>query len=200
MRWIALLALAGCISPAAEGDYGDPTAVQNQTTANGITARLISPFIAQTQQAPIIKLVFEAFVDDASSLALAVIDAEGSAYTAISSGEPGPDQRFEVYVPLLHGSNPFSVRIDAPNRRRILDLNFIYDGAAPGIRFGISDAGSAACARSVVERVTAAERVCVRGRVTEGLDAVNTIEVRVDDRSAAPAFTQTGVFDVQQPL
>ena len=195
MRCALALLLVGCMSPAEEGLYRDPTSLGDATTAGGITARLVAPRIADTQREPLAKLVLEAFTPDSSSLQVTAQDVEGTTYAATVLGEPGPSQRFELDVPLLHGDNPLRVAIREPfgTRSRILDVNLVYAGAAPGVRFTLAPVSADGCRSPFRADVTSEDQVCVRGRVSAGDDAIARVTVAID-ASAVDATLNSGAF------
>ncbi|MEM7676893.1 MAG: hypothetical protein AAF449_12890, partial [Myxococcota bacterium] len=199
MRWVVALALVGCVPVAPEGDYGDPTALQTRTTANGITARLVSPSVVQPQLLPSVRMVVEAFTADAAPLEVAIIDAEGTVYLA-TKGSPAMGQQFEVDIPLLHGGNPLQLRINAEDRRRVLDFNLIYVGPAPGVRFEFLPATETECIDATIEGVTARSSFCVRGRVTEGDAAIVSMAVGLDGEPATPIDLAGGFFEARRSL
>src|SRR4051812_6761029 len=108
---LALGGLGACVDKAAPLDYGDPTSLHSPTSEGGITAYLVSPGVLDVFSVPDAQLVIAAFADQpGTELDVRVTDPDGNVRSAVASGAPGPDQRFSVPVPLLHGKNRLQIR------------------------------------------------------------------------------------------
>lgn len=177
----------GCVSKAEEGVYRDPTSLGDETTAGGITARLVSPAVATVLPEPQAKLVLSAYTADAAGLRITAQDVDGSTYPAKAFGEPGPSQRFEIDVPLLHGKNPVRVRMAETDglRNRIVEISLVYEGDAPGVRFRVAPATDDGCLAPLAAQITSARRICVSGRVSPGRGEVSAIAVARDSEQVA---------------
>ena len=196
----AILAF-GCSTPVEPADYGDPTSLGEATTSSGITVQLLAPGVATELPSPVIKLVFSAYTEDAAPLELRVQDVMGSVYPVIASGLAGPGQRFEAEVPLLHGQNPFLVRIaeNGGARSRVIETSFIYAGDNPGARFSLRPAVGGECLESLAGIVTSATHLCVHGQVTPGAAALASAEIVFDD-VRVQAELRDGTFRVTGPI
>ncbi len=197
-------ALAGCLEPEPAADYGDPTNLAVATTQGGITAHFLSPGAAEVQDTPIVHVELSAYTDPPVPLSVSITTPEGFAFTAASTGEPGPDQRFAAEVPLLHGHNALLVRIAevGGKRSRRIELAAFYEGHAPALRYGLYDDRSGEACGTVLEpSITAADAVCVRGRTTVGAAAIASASAGLDGEAAAEAqLDGDGRFEVLLPL
>ena len=184
---VLLLCLAGCLSKAEEATYRDPTSLSDATTQSGITARVISPRVAEILARPAATLVLEAYTADRATLVVTAEDVDGAIYEGVAFGEPGPSQRFEISLSLLHGANPLRVRIGEPKgfRTRTLEMSVLYNGPTPGVRFSLAPARGGDCGPALRASVTSALGLCVRGRVSAGDAAIVDVRMRVDDTETA---------------
>jgi hypothetical protein len=189
---LATLALPSCLKADPALDYGDPTALSAPSTEAGIVAYIIEPKATAQLTAPSAPLLLAAYTTGTPRpLDVTVGTAAGAPRAAKASGSPGPGQRFAATVPLLHGTNLVSVAIttqDGKNFRK-LDYALVYQGKAPGIDFKLlTPAADGGCdgATPIAHSVTAAEAVCVQGRVTTAGTAVKSIKVGTAGQQANP--------------
>jgi len=184
-----------CATPDA-ADYGDPTSLGDETTVAGITMRVVAPVTGELLEEPITTLEVSAYTEPPVPLFVEVTDALGTDYAADVAGEPGPEQRFRITLPLLHGDNAVTLRVadESALRTRRAELHLAYEGSSPGLRFGIAPVVDGECDDALIREVTAATEVCVRGRVTEA----ESVEVGVD--SLALAATREGEFEARVTL
>ena len=197
-----LLTLVCCLPAADNRVYQDPTSLSDETTQSGITARVITPRVAQVVMSPVITLSLEAYTSDGAPLSVTATDVAGAVYRATSFGEPGPSQRFDVLIPLLHGPNPLRVRIGELSgfRTRTLEVNVTYGGPTPGLRWTVVAATQQGCASNAVTSVTSARRLCMTGRVTNGDANVDTVAVSAGDGQTMAVVAADGSFEAEVDL
>jgi hypothetical protein len=197
-RWglVAALLLAGCVEQAPPLDYGDPTALGRPTEVDGITAYVVSPKAGAALPSPAIEVEIAAHVaGQPEPLQVLIGPKNGAAQRATAAGEAGPSQRFRASVALVHGLNLIEVRIENEDRSRFrrLDFELLYDGQAPGLSFQLlapaTPEGGCEDATPILQGITAAGKVCVRGRVTT---AAGTSPAEVQAQAQEQASVEPG--------
>lgn len=199
MRWCGLLIplLVGCVQQAPTLDYGDPTALRDPTTVDGITAYVTAPRAGTAIEGPALLVEVAAYTGQNEPLRVRVGPKNGGLLVAEAKGGPGPGQRFRSPVTLVHGINVVQVLIDdeAGQRFRRLDFEVLYDGKAPGLAFELlaPPPGQQGCEGAVPldGAPTAASQVCLRGRVTTSPGA-KAASVRVQAEGGASADVVPG--------
>ncbi|MEY4514980.1 MAG: hypothetical protein RLZZ450_7102, partial [Pseudomonadota bacterium] len=184
----SVLVLAGCSRSEEPTQYGDPTALSIETDSLGIRASVVSPTTRISTANPYTEVTLSAYVPSAATpleVWVGKLDADTNGEArevglqkAVGTGAPGPDQRFTVSVPLLHGQNRVFARIATGDRARVRTLTFVleYNGPLPGVTLGVS-AASASATETETERpctnavelatpITNRRNVCVHGRVS----------------------------------
>lgn len=179
-----VLALGGCTSTEEPTPYGDPTALSIQTDSLGIRASVVSPTTRVSTADAYTEVTLSAYVVDAAApldVWVGKLDAdvngeqrEVGLQKAVATGAPGPEQRFTVSVPLLHGANRVFARIATSDRARVRTLTFVldYNGPRPGVTLGVSASAAKDAANPCIDAVELAtpitnhRNVCVHGRVS----------------------------------
>jgi len=175
--------LAACAGNERPAQYGDPTALSIETDSLGIRASVVSPTTRVQSASADTEIVLSAYVPSASTpLEVWVgklepgVDGELEELglsRAVASGSPGPEQRFTVSVPLLHGDNRIFARIVSSDRARVRTLTFVleYKGPLPGVTLAVAtprSPGANACLDAVElpAAITNQRTVCVHGKVS----------------------------------
>ena len=201
---LGLVHAAGCVPSDPPTRYGDPTNLGVATTQSGITVQVFSPTPGETLPEPTASVELAAYTSDSAPLEVTVTTSEGYVFTATASGAAGPDQRFRVDVPVLHGDNVLSVRVRETSglRNRRMALLTHYEGTTPALRFGLYDDRSGTpCGTSLPHDLTAKTSLCVRGKVTTEAAASTFVTLDVDGGSATTApLDAEGRFEAALPL
>lgn len=196
--------LTGCVEQAPALDYGDPTAIGQQSEVDGIVASIVSPRVGQAIASPQLAVEVAAHATgEPASLRVRIGNKSGGLVEATARGPAGPGQTFAASVPLVHGANIVRVLVEdeAQTRFRRLDFEVLYDGAAPGLTVAaLAPApGRSDCegATPIEGLPTAATAVCLRGVVTTAAGA-KPQGVRV--ASGAATLAADGSFEGLVPL
>ncbi|MBC7170996.1 MAG: hypothetical protein H5U40_01130, partial [Polyangiaceae bacterium] len=201
---LGALTASACLEPSPAVDYGDPTRLSVATTQGGITLQVFSPRASGVLSEPSARVELSAFTDPPAPLEVVVTTAEGYAFAATPSGEPGPKQRFTADVPLLHGPNILSIRIAEIRglRTRRIEVLSSYEGDAPALRFGLyDDRDGTPCGTGLEPNVTGADLVCVRGRTSNAGSPIALATARVEGASPVTlAVDASGSFEGFLPL
>jgi len=201
---VAGVGLSGCLSSDPPQDYGDPTSLSESTTQSGITVQILRPAPSTVPSAPSVSIELAAFTEPAGPMEVLVFTREGTTYAATGAGIPGPNQRFTVDVPLLHGSNTLDIRVRriGTTQLRRIALQVTYPGDAPGLRFGFrDDRNGEPCGVALTNDVTGRDSVCVRGVVSSADGSPVTLTVDVDGVPGTATLNADGrTFDALLPI
>lgn len=179
--------MAGCASEFSTRDYGDPTSLSTPTEEGGLYAWVEHPRLSESFEGATPEFVIAAYSEEVPHVPLRVligrlekdvtgVDQALDMRPAVPEGEPGPNQRFKLNVPLTHGTNRLLIRVETEDQTRVRRLVYAldYQGEAPGVKLSLRTPTIAAiergepCSETVELRdaVTSAKQVCISGQVT----------------------------------
>ncbi|MFT3928124.1 MAG: hypothetical protein QM778_36685 [Myxococcales bacterium] len=208
----------GCASEFTPRDYGDPTSLSTPTEEGGLYAWVEHPKLSETFEGAVPEFVVAAYSEAEPRLPLRVFigrlekDATGvdqavDMRPAASEGEPGPDQRFRLKVPLTHGTNRLLIRVETEDQTRVRRLVYAleYRGEAPGLRISVRRPSQAAVDRGnpcsetseLRDAVTSVKQVCVTGQVSTSSGKIAGAEVFLglaDGPRMSPQLDANGAF------
>lgn len=186
--WLGLmLCLSACGDELTPRDYGDPTSLATPSEQSGIVAWIVSPRVDAILPNATPEVIVAAHTKEEPYQPLRVligrlekdehgVDRVVEMRPASPEGEPGPEQRFKVEVPLLHGLNRLLVRVQTEDQSRVRRLVYALDyrGQAPGLRLSVRAPQDGtpleqACEGETEELnayVTAKKLVCVFGQTS----------------------------------
>ncbi len=210
-----LVGSAGCASELVSRDYGDPTSLSVETEESGLYAWVLEPRVTDKLETAAPEFVIGAYSKQTPHVPLRVLvgrlekDANGidqavDMQLASTEGEPGPNQRFKLQVPLTHGENRLLIRVETEDQQRVRRMVYAlnYRGDAPGLRLSLHTPSEATrdsktpCSETVPlrEALTAQDMVCVLGRTTTagssktrvslGLAGAASTEIKLDEQGA----------------